>query len=71
MRKVDTNVNEHISVLDVLRGARPMPRICAAFSRNTGQQARAGLLMHTGSTLAWLTPDVCWPHRGGGCCDDR
>lgn len=67
MRKVDMTDNDHILVINVLADAMT----CAAFSRNTGEQARAGLLMQTGNTLAWLTLDVCWPHHGGGCCDDR
>jgi len=29
-----------------------------AFRAEYGQKARAGLLLHTGSTLAWLAPDV-------------
>ena len=29
-----------------------------AFRKEYGDQARAGLLLHTGSTLEWLTPDV-------------
>jgi predicted AAA+ superfamily ATPase len=28
------------------------------FRNEYGEQARAGLLLHTGSTVEWLTPDV-------------
>lgn len=28
------------------------------FRREYGSQARAGLLLHTGSVLEWLAPDV-------------
>ena len=29
-----------------------------SFRREYGNTARAGLLLHTGTTLEWLTPDV-------------
>jgi len=43
--------------------ATPRPRLrdagpLRAFRAEYGKAARAGLLLHTGSTLEWLAPDV-------------
>jgi hypothetical protein len=43
--------------------ATPRPRLADAkhlrtFRTEYGKKARAGLLLHTGSTLEWLAPDV-------------
>jgi predicted AAA+ superfamily ATPase len=45
----------------VKAGARPRLADAAhlrAFRKEYGKKARAGLLLHTGSTLEWLAPDV-------------
>jgi hypothetical protein len=43
--------------------ATSRPRLCDAthlrtFRTEYGKKARAGLLLHTGTTFEWLTPDV-------------
>jgi hypothetical protein len=47
--------------IEVKAGARPRLAEAAtlrSFRAEYGQRARAGLLLHTGSTLEWLAPDV-------------
>lgn len=47
--------------IEVKAGTRPRLADCAhlrSFRREYGKKARAGLLLHTGSTLEWLAPDV-------------
>ena len=47
--------------IEVKATARPRLRDAAhlrSFRREYGNAARAGLLLHTGTTLEWLTPDV-------------
>ncbi len=47
--------------IEVKAGARPRLADAAhlrSFRREYGRKARAGLLLHTGSTLEWLAPDV-------------
>lgn len=47
--------------IEIKATARPRLAECAhlrSFRREYGQQARAGLLLHTGSALEWLAPDV-------------
>lgn len=39
------------------------------FRAEYGAKARAGLLLHTGSTLDWRR--ACWLRRGGGCCEEE
>ncbi len=47
--------------IEVKAGARPRLADCAhlrSFRREYGKRARAGLLLHAGSTVEWLAPDV-------------
>ncbi len=47
--------------IEVKAAARPRLADCAhlrSFRREYGKRARAGLLLHTGSTVEWLAPDV-------------
>jgi len=47
--------------IEVKATARPRLADCAhlrSFRREYGRKARAGLLLHTGRTVEWLTPDV-------------
>jgi len=47
--------------IEVKAGARPRLADCnhlRTFRAEYGKKARAGLLLHTGSTLEWLAPDV-------------
>ena len=47
--------------IEIKAGARPRLREAAhlrAFRAEYGARARAGLLLHTGNTIEWLTPDV-------------
>jgi predicted AAA+ superfamily ATPase len=47
--------------IEVKTGARPRLADAAhlrSFRREYGKKTRAGLLLHTGSTLEWLAPDV-------------
>jgi len=47
--------------IEVKTGARPRLADAAhlrSFRREYGKKSRAGLLLHTGSTLEWLAPDV-------------
>lgn len=47
--------------IEVKAGARPLlaDAVCLrTFRQEYGPQARAGLLLHTGTTLEWLAPDV-------------
>lgn len=47
--------------IEVKAGARPRLGDAAAlrsFRAEYGKRARAGLLLHTGTTLEWLAPDV-------------
>ena len=47
--------------IEVKATARPRLADCAhlrIFRSEYGRKARAGLLLHTGSTLEWLAPDV-------------
>lgn len=47
--------------IEVKAGARPRladAKHLRSFRAEYGKKARAGLLLHTGSTLDWLTPDV-------------
>lgn len=47
--------------IEIKAGARPRLAEAAqlrSFRREYGKEARAGLLVHTGSTLEWLAPDV-------------
>jgi uncharacterized protein len=51
----------HLLPIEVKAGARPRLADAAhlrSFRREYGAKARAGLLLHTGSTLEWLAPDV-------------
>jgi predicted AAA+ superfamily ATPase len=47
--------------IEVKAGARPRLADCAhlrSFRKEYGKRARAGLLLHAGSTVEWLAPDV-------------
>ena len=47
--------------IEVKATARPRLADCThlrTFRSEYGKKARAGLLLHTGSTLEWLAPDV-------------
>jgi len=47
--------------IEIKAGARPSLRDAAnlrSFRAEYGKKSRAGLLLHTGSTLEWLAPDV-------------
>lgn len=54
-------VDDRLLPVEVKAAARPRLGDAAnlrSFKREYGKKARAGLLLHTGSTLEWLTPDV-------------
>jgi predicted AAA+ superfamily ATPase len=54
-------VARHLLPIEVKATPRPRLRDAAAlrsFRAEYGEAARAGLLLHTGSTIEWLTPDV-------------
>lgn len=47
--------------IEIKAGARPHLADAAhvrSFRREYGRKARAGLVLHTGSALEWLAPDV-------------
>jgi len=51
----------HLLPIEVKAGARPrLPdaKHLRTFRTEYGKKSRAGLLLHTGTTLEWLTPDV-------------
>src|SRR5437667_9369111 len=51
----------HLVPIEVKTTSRPRLRDAGplrAFRAEYGKAARAGLLLHTGSTLEWLAPDV-------------
>ena len=61
--EVDFVIEAGGSLLPIEVKATGRPRLGDAahlrtFRSEYGKKARAGLLLHTGSTLAWLTPDV-------------
>jgi len=61
--EVDFVIEAGDTLLPIEVKATPRPRLADAthlrsFRAEYGNQTRAGLLLHTGSTLEWLTPDV-------------
>jgi predicted AAA+ superfamily ATPase len=61
--EVDFVIETSGRLLPVEIKASARPRLADAMHLRTfrdeyGKKARAGLLLHTGSTLEWLTPDV-------------
>ena len=61
--EVDFVIETSGRLLPIEIKARARPRLADAthlrtFRAEYGKKARAGLLLHTGSTLEWLTPDV-------------
>lgn len=61
--EVDFVIEANGSLLPIEIKAGPTPRLADAANLRTfraeyGKKARAGLLLHTGSTLDWITPDV-------------
>jgi predicted AAA+ superfamily ATPase len=58
---------KHLLPIEIKARARPSLWDAAhlrSFRAEYGKKSRAGLLLHTGSTLEWLAPDVlaapCW-----------
>ncbi|MBM3779746.1 MAG: DUF4143 domain-containing protein [Acidimicrobiia bacterium] len=61
--EVDLVIDAAGKLLPVEITATTRPRLCdiahlRSFRDEYGRQARAGLLLHTGTTLEWLAPDV-------------
>jgi predicted AAA+ superfamily ATPase len=61
--EVDFVIEDGAKLLPIEVKAGDRPRVSdtvhlRSFRAEYGTKARAGLLLHTGSTLEWLTPDV-------------
>jgi hypothetical protein len=44
--------------MKIIHHMSTLPRLVGSFRAEYGNKARAGLLLHTGSSVKWLTPDV-------------
>ena len=61
--EVDFVIEDGDSLLPIEIKSTVRPRLgdtgrLRAFRQEYGDQARSGLLLHTGDTVEWLTPDV-------------